>query len=592
MARTEGVKVAVEAAVASFFYALPTVDFSDTKRYMVEEAFGGKPYTYWVNNVRPCRFERTLKEGILYRPTIVDEICAQISVCLSSETRKGLMIKGAQGTGKSHSLVNVVRKLHCSGNYLVTFFPDCEWWTNTSNFLDTVCASFGTNLEDLGIDTIQFPQVLQSDFVDIFIKFIDTALEKLGKQWVFVFDQINKLFVKPDNLQANDASGLAFPFSLISTVMKRNRITSVVSASSNNELAYKDRHEGFNEYEHRTDMTSTELLLAFGDQGVDIGMEEEEKQGGPDMDAGIINEYNIQDVIDASGGVPLYARICANNPDIFQSEMNAEVYRSIEGLSKEPRQWNIVSESIYAAILGTSTDAAMYDKKFLLRRAANESRTRWKYIPLLPAAASAYRQHLWKELMDYVESKEANLLEVCRDGDTTNDTRGRLFELIAIRRCQTDGVQLLVGNETVNINSDSERFEGKVLPSLTPHSKQITYVPADPNFPAIDWIWVCGNTVIAVQAHVSNHKDVKCAFWGMCISAGWFKQFTAVHLIYLSPEDATVNLVETLVIPPTFQGRIPKNEDTTNGFKVNLRALSRSSVSCLKNLQWPDGCSL
>jgi hypothetical protein len=128
MARTadqmKGVKVAVEAAVASFFYALPTVDFSDTKRYMVEEAFGGKPYTYWVNNVRPCRFNRTLKEGILYRPTIVDEICAQISVCLSSETRKGLMMKGAQGTGKSHSLVNVVRKLHCSGNYLVTFFPD------------------------------------------------------------------------------------------------------------------------------------------------------------------------------------------------------------------------------------------------------------------------------------------------------------------------------------------------------------------------------------------------------------------------------------------------------------------------------------
>lgn len=154
--------------------------------------------------------------------------------------------------------------------------------------------------------------------------------------------------------------------------------------------------------------------------------------------------------------------------------------------------------------------------------------------------------------MDYVESNEANLLEVCRDGDTTDDTRGRLFELIAIRRCQTDGVQLLVGDETVNIISDSERFEGKVLPPLTPRSKQIAYVPVDPNFPAIDWIWVCGNIVIAVQAHVSNHKDVKCTFWGMCISAGWFKQVTTVHL--------------------------PKNDDTKNGFQVNLRALSRSSV--------------
>ena len=48
---------------------------------------------------------------------------------------------------------------------------------------------------------------------------------------VFVFDQIDKLFVKPENKDAKDAGGLAFPFVLAQGVMKLNRITSAALAS-------------------------------------------------------------------------------------------------------------------------------------------------------------------------------------------------------------------------------------------------------------------------------------------------------------------------------------------------------------------------
>jgi hypothetical protein len=92
---------------------------------------------------------------------------------------------------------------------------------------------------------------------------IDAFLEKMGNKWVFVFDQINKLFVKPNNLKARDASGLAYLFFMIKRVMKAGRITSVISASANNEISYKEKHEAFDEYVHRNDMTPEELQLAF-----------------------------------------------------------------------------------------------------------------------------------------------------------------------------------------------------------------------------------------------------------------------------------------------------------------------------------------
>ena len=65
---------------------------------------------------------------------------------------------------------------------------------------------------------------------------------------------------------------------------------------------------------------------------------------------GVVNSLNIQDAIEASGGVPLYARMYAEDPDHFQQEINESVRRSIDGLRRSSRfdEWNTVTESVYA----------------------------------------------------------------------------------------------------------------------------------------------------------------------------------------------------------------------------------------------------
>lgn len=164
-------------------------------------------------------------------------------------------MKGPQGVGKSHSIVNTVLKLLSTGNYLVTFIPDCAAWGDSVQFAEQVFASLGSSADCLGFD---FRQMIKdgTEAYDLraIIKEVSNALDARGKQWVFVFDQINKLFTKPQNRNAKDAFSLTFPYNLIADVMKTQQITCVISASANNEIAYKDHHEGFNEYFHTTKM--------------------------------------------------------------------------------------------------------------------------------------------------------------------------------------------------------------------------------------------------------------------------------------------------------------------------------------------------
>ena len=60
-------------------------------------------------------------------------------------TMTGVMIKGPNGIGKSHSIVSLVRKLlyDSDGGYLVTFIPNCDTWSGLGNLYDAICASFG-----------------------------------------------------------------------------------------------------------------------------------------------------------------------------------------------------------------------------------------------------------------------------------------------------------------------------------------------------------------------------------------------------------------------------------------------------------------
>jgi hypothetical protein len=121
---------------------------------------------------------------------------------------------------------------------------------------------------------------------------IDLALATLGNQWVLVFDQINKLFVKPMNRQAKDASGLDVPLHMSSQVRKPGQITSVISASANSEMACKKRHEGFDEYIHRTDMSHDELFATFG--------------ATTDIVDAIVDESSVEPIVALTGAVPLY----------------------------------------------------------------------------------------------------------------------------------------------------------------------------------------------------------------------------------------------------------------------------------------------
>lgn len=565
-------KEALELAVAGFFQhnqnSMPLqCPENRAEKYSVREGFGGTT-PYWVDDVRGARFAETLTSGILYRPQIVNEICHQIENALNSPVKEGVMIKGPQGIGKSHSLVNTVLKLQSTGEFLVTFLPDCDSWETTTYLVNAICASFGTSSGQLGIEGLRF----SAEDLEALISTIDIQLASLGKKWVFVFDQINKLFVKAINRDAKNASGLAFPFNMITQVRKRGRITSVISASANNEMAYKEHHEGFAEYIHRTSMTTVELGLAF-DQ---------------------IDETNVGNVVDATGGVPLYAVSYAKNPAAFQQDIDESVLFSLESLRPknefELAQWKLVQESIFSSIFGTTSSAARYDMKFLVREKADTDGVEWRYYPLFPAVLVAYRKNLWDELMKFVEEKESRLLDICRSGDTTNDTRGRLFELMVIRRCESSGVRIQTRDRLLDIGAGTQRFGGKLLPPLDATSPNRVFVPFDPNFPAIDLIWKHDRSVFGVQVHVTSHDDVAPHFLGLCRQAGWFKNFDAVHLLYLCPEDAVIDLVRSLVEPPTYEPR--STRDAPAPCRIERRAVSKNSVSCLKSLQWPDRCSL
>jgi hypothetical protein len=261
-------------------------------------------------------------------------------------------------------------------------------------------------------------------------------------------------------------------------------------------MAYKEHHEGFVEYNHRTDMIDHELCLLFDG----------------------INEMNVREVIDSSGGVPLYAMLYAQQPQTFQAEVNESVLYSLDRLrpsnDHQIPEWMLVRDSIFASIFGTKSSSTRYDKKFLVREKANEAGTLWRYKALFPAVLAAYRQHLWDDLMKYVEEKEVHLLEVCRSHDTTNDTRGRLFEAIVIRRCQSHGVTIVVGDEDQSVGPCSSSFAGNFLPEIASTSQVCIHIPYDPNFPAIDFILKIGRSVFGVQVHVSSHPDVTPSFFG------------------------------------------------------------------------------
>jgi len=192
------------------------------------------------------------RERTLYRPQIWKEMVNSVEDAFNKGGPAGIMIKGPQGIGKSHSaLVNLVCTLQYDSRckYLVTFIPDYEKW---KDLYTLICSSFGTSLSAL-LWSSSSGLVSQSKRHYTFVIAMDLILRGMKKKWVLVFDQINRLFTRFVTKAASQiylGCSLSFPFDVIFNMMQGDHIFSIVPASAKNEATYKERHSGFEEYNH------------------------------------------------------------------------------------------------------------------------------------------------------------------------------------------------------------------------------------------------------------------------------------------------------------------------------------------------------
>jgi hypothetical protein len=313
----------------------------------------------------------------------------------------GIMLKGPQGIGKSHSLVNLVLKLH-----LVTFVPDCDQWTTAEFLVKMICGSFGVDdPAEIGLSRGTLPDYSRTDVYRLF-KNVDCHLRSLGKQWVLVFDQINELFSRKPN--AASITALAFPFTVMEQRIKSRRIVSVISASSHDEIAYNTHnHRGLIEHIHPHEMSNDELEIVFGARITAAGT-------------------TLEAVKELAAGVPHYVNKFLNDPKRFQANVVEEVAGWIETTRKSDRfaRWDIQQESIIYSLFNMGTFSSYhYDKKYHLEIRDGEHMK--LYRPLFPAVA-AYRANLFSVVMEHVGKEERSLLSICRNRGSDDVVRGCL----------------------------------------------------------------------------------------------------------------------------------------------------------------------
>jgi len=207
--------------------------------------------SYWMNGLQKVRFDDCKSRGIFYRHEIVKAMLKAVEDAFKKGGPAGIMIKGPHGICKSHSLVNLVRTLQYDSRckYLVTFIPDYEKW---KDLYTLICSSFGTSLSAL-LWSSSSGLVSQSKRHYTFVIAMDLILRGMKKKWVLVFDQINRLFTRFVTKAASQiylGCSLSFPFDVIFNMMQGDHIFSIVPASAKNEATYKERHSGFEEYNH------------------------------------------------------------------------------------------------------------------------------------------------------------------------------------------------------------------------------------------------------------------------------------------------------------------------------------------------------
>ncbi len=322
--------------------------------YTLEDGFVEED-RYWIKDIN--RLRMTADSTVLYRPGIVNELLKRVKHMLNRTTRVGLMIKGPQGVGKSYSLINLTRCLLASKEYVVTFIPDCARW-------DDMDYLFGCILNSVGVDASSLMYSSENGAaMKKLIRDIDKILQRRGRKWVFIFDQINKIFARPKFHKAKDVGGLPFPFCMMAVVQKEGRIISIISASANNDVSHRENHAEFDEYYHPMRFDDNEMDVLYTPQKVSSWKQAE---------------------LYSTGRVPWYLNQWVADPVQYSGEVCYEIISSLEKLQDENKEkWDSFKLSSFHYLVQKRLDRPPqhYDRKYLLLQPEGGFRTLKRFFP-------------------------------------------------------------------------------------------------------------------------------------------------------------------------------------------------------------------
>ncbi len=547
--------------------------------YKLKEGFVEKD-RYWISDINTSRM--TADSTVLYRPAIVNELVQQVEKMLTSETKEGMMINGPEGVGKSYTLVNLTRCLLASKNYVVTIIPDCNNWDTMGFFLQYLLSSVGVNA-DQGLKY----QSIDGDDLNRLIRDIDIVLQERGMKWVFIFDQINRIFARRQFITAKDVGTLPYPFKIMTNVRKAGRIISIISASTNNDLSHREKHPGFKRFDHPIQFEKHELEVLYTEEKV--------------------ASWSMPELEYATGRIPWYLNrwTAKNDTKEYSEEVGKEIQLSLEKLNDENKgQWKSFVLSSIQYLLKMEVAPVHFDRKYLLVKWNKGVKT---CVGLFPLVEEAYHKFFWEDLKKHVGEHETKLLQICAHEKTTDDVRGRLFEQMVISRlCQiglsANDVTKIFSEANVIMTSDMRAalecplilhlVQGMSYPSLAASDVFTLFVPLAPNFPAVDVFFCLREVVIAFQIHdAKGQTDVLTSLQLHAKNAEWKKGgIHTIILVYLVPvarpeknSKTTSSLKRKRQHPPKTSTEFVHRD----GYKYITMRYSVNDFDSLRTMRWP-----
>lgn len=514
------------------------LDPNITVVYTLEEGFHPSDRS-WLRHIQLNRM--AANSNILYRPQIVNDLVKQIEKIIDRGKGHALMVSGAQGVGKSHSLINLTRYLLASGKYMVTIIPDCGKWYTTSDFFDYILESVGVNPRSFGIT---HDEERDKDFWGLF-RDIDYLLHENGRKWVLIFDQVNGIFDRDEFTKERRTGNLPYPFTWINVARSKYHMISITAEPAHNDCWYaRNCHWVALKYEHPLRFDRNEVVMLYPSALVSSWGKGEEL------------EY-------ATGRVPWYLCRWATNATHYYDEVRKEIeYRLNDRKSKScDRDWQFFVHSAAKCVMcswwreSTTIFNSDIDLIFMVRFKTRF--TEKSLVTLSPFVDEVYRDNLWNDIMHYISENKRDLLDTCHHDFTTQDARGRMFQHVVLAQLYPNGIpcedfkKLLTGAGvplTKDVTAllqggvDVQRFVGQSYPNLGPSQNGIVlFIPKSLHFPDVDAIFCVGNVVIAFHIYVSERPTtVLPSVQRHVQEANWEKDgIQKIILVYLSPNFST-----------------------------------------------------